>query len=108
MTAGEMVALARQAQGGDAAARHDLLVELYRCVQKRIYFLFGSRQFPDDVAQQTTIELIKGLAGFRGDTASPQTWALTIATREAYRMRAQEKRYELIEDGVVDVEIFDL
>src|SRR5258707_10060822 len=99
MTAGELAALARQAQGGDVAARHELLVELYCCVRKHIYLVLGSGALAEDAVQETMIALHRGLAGFRGDTASPRTWALAIATRVAYRLRAKETRYELVEDG---------
>jgi RNA polymerase sigma factor (sigma-70 family) len=108
MTAGELAALARQAQSGDAIARHELLVELYCYVRRHIYFVLGSGALADDAVQDTMIALHRGLAGFRGDTASPRTWALAIATRVAYRLRAREARYALVEDGTADVGVFDV
>jgi RNA polymerase sigma-70 factor (ECF subfamily) len=108
MTAGELAALARQAQSGDTAARHELLVELYCSVRKHVYLVLGSGALADDAVQETMIALHRGLAGFRGDAASPRTWALAIATRVAYRLRARETRYELVEDGTADVAVFDV
>jgi RNA polymerase sigma-70 factor (ECF subfamily) len=108
MTAGELAGLARLAQSGDPVARDELLIELYRCVRRHIYFIIGSGALADDAVQETMIALYRGLAEFRGDTASPRTWALAIATRVAFRMRARETRYALVEDGVADVEVFDV
>jgi RNA polymerase sigma-70 factor (ECF subfamily) len=107
MTAGEMVALARQAQAGDSQARHVLLVELYAAVRKHVYLVTGTGPLADDVVQETMIALHRGLAGFRGD-ASPRTWALTIATRTAYRLRRREARYEAVNDSTIDVGVFDI
>jgi RNA polymerase sigma-70 factor, ECF subfamily len=108
MTAGELAALAREAQAGDPVARNELLVELYCAVRKHIYLVLGSRALVDDAVQETMFALYRGLAGFRGDTSSPRTWALAIATRVAYRMRAKEARYDLTEDVSADVSVFDL
>jgi RNA polymerase sigma-70 factor (ECF subfamily) len=108
MTAAELAALARGAQAGDSAAWHALLVELYGAVRKHVYLTIGSGAIADDAVQETMIALHRGLAGFRGDTASPRTWALAIATRVAYRLRRKEARYQLVQDGTVDVGVFDL
>jgi RNA polymerase sigma-70 factor (ECF subfamily) len=108
MTPGELTALARRAQAGDAAARHDLLVELYGAVRKHVYLIIGSGALADDAVQETMFALHRGLASFRGDTASPRTWALAIATRIAHRLRRKEIRYQLAPDGTVDVGVFDL
>ena len=108
MMAGDLAALARRAQAGDSVAYHELLVELYQAVRKHVYFVIGSGTVADDAVQETMIALHRGLASFRGDTASPQTWALSIATRIAYRLRRKEARYLLVEDGKVDVGVFDV
>lgn len=108
MTAGELAALARRAQAGDPAARHELLVELYAAVRKHVYLVIGSGSIADDAVQETMIALHRGLESFRGDTASPRTWALAIATRIAYRLRRKEARYQLVADGTVDVGVFDV
>jgi RNA polymerase sigma-70 factor, ECF subfamily len=107
-TAEELVALARRAQAGDSGARHELLVELYGAVRKHVYLVIGSGAIAEDAVQETMIALHRGLASFRGDTASPRTWALAIATRIARRLRRKEARYQLVEDGAVDVGVFDL
>jgi RNA polymerase sigma-70 factor (ECF subfamily) len=70
--------------------------------------VLGGGALADDAVQDTMIALHRGLAGFRGDTASPRTWALSIATRIAYRLRRKETRYQLVEDGTVDVGVLDL
>lgn len=107
MTAAELAALARRAQAGEATARHALLVELYAAVRKHIYLVIGAGPVADDAVQETMIALHRGLAKFRGDTASPRTWALSIATRIAHRLRRREHRYQLVDEGTVDVGIFD-
>ena len=108
MTGEDLAALARRAQAGDPAARHELLVELYGAVRKHIYLVIGAGPVADDAVQETMIALHRGLERFRGDTASPRTWALAIATRIAYKLRRKEVRYQLVEDGTVDVGVFDL
>ena len=106
MTVGELAALARRAQSGDAGARDELLVELYCSVRKHVFLVLGSRTLVEDAVQETMLELYCGLSKFRGD-ASPRTWALTIATRVAHRLRAKEARYDLAEDGTADTTVFD-
>jgi len=103
----ELAVLARRAQSGDAAARRELLIELYRAVRKHVYFVIGTGAIADDAVQETMIALDCGLAAFRGD-ASPRTWALSIATRTARRLRRREARYELVEAGIADAAVFDL
>jgi RNA polymerase sigma-70 factor (ECF subfamily) len=103
----ELAALAQRAQSGDATARRDLLVELYRAVRKHVYLVIGAGPMADDAVQETMIAIDRGLAGFRGE-ASPRTWALSIATRKARRLRRQEARYELVEAGIADTAVFDL
>jgi RNA polymerase sigma-70 factor (ECF subfamily) len=106
MTMGELAVLVRRAQSGDAEALDELLVELYRFVRKHIFLVLGSRALVDDAVQETMIEICRGLPRFRGD-ASPRTWALTVATRVAHRLRAKEARYDLGEDGTADTTVFD-
>jgi len=106
MTAAELVALARRAQAGEASARHALLVELYAAVRTHISLVIGAGPVADDAVQETMIALHRGLATFRGD-ANPRTWALSIATRIAHRLRRREHRYQLVDEGTVDVDVFD-
>jgi|SRR3954467_7816335 RNA polymerase sigma-70 factor (ECF subfamily) len=106
MTVEELAELARRAQSGDEGARDELLVELYCSVRKHIYLVLGSRALVEDAVQETMFALYRGLPRFRGD-ASPHTWALTVATRVAHRLRAKEARYDLGEDGTADTTVFD-
>lgn len=105
MTAVDLAELARRAQAGDLTARHELLTDLYAAVRKHVYFLVGSGALADDVVQETMIALYRGLSRFRGD-ASPRTWALTIATRTAVRLRRKERRYVAVEEPS-DAAVFD-
>lgn len=104
----ELAALAQRAQAGDRDARHALLVDLYGAVRKHLYLVLGTGPLADDAVQETMLALHQGLARFRGDTASPRTWALAIATRIAYRLRRRESRYQLVDDGTVDVGVLDI
>lgn len=106
MTVGELAELARRAQSGDAGALDELLVELYCSVRKHIHLVLGSRALVEDAVQETMIALHLGLPRFRGD-ASPRTWALTVATRVAHKLRAWEARYDLDKDDMADTSVFD-
>lgn len=108
MTVGELASLARDAQAGDAVAWKQLLVELYCAVRKHVYLVLGSSVIADDAVQETMFAISRGLGRFRGDTANPRTWALAIATRISYRLRRKEQRYQLVDDGTLDLEVFDL
>jgi RNA polymerase sigma-70 factor (ECF subfamily) len=100
----ELYDLARRAQGGERAARDELLRELYAVVRKHLFYVLGGGALADDAVQETMIALYRGLDGYRGD-ANPRTWALTIATRTAGKIRRKEARYVVTED--VDSTIFD-
>jgi RNA polymerase sigma-70 factor (ECF subfamily) len=102
----ELAALVARANAGDASARHELLAQLYAAVRKHVYLLVGAGPMADDAVQETMIAIHQGLPSFRGD-ASPRTWALTIATRTAYRLRRKEGRYVPVEDAG-DPAMFDL
>ncbi|HLL23413.1 MAG TPA: RNA polymerase sigma factor [Kofleriaceae bacterium] len=97
--------VARRAQGGDRAARDELLRVLYEVVRKHLFYVLGGGGLTEDAVQETMIALYRGLGGFRGD-ANPRTWALTIATRTAMRVRRKEARY--VATGEVDAEVFDV
>jgi RNA polymerase sigma-70 factor (ECF subfamily) len=105
MTAIDLVQLARQAQSGDAAARDELLSQLYAVVRRHIYFSIGSGPLAEDAVQETMVALYRGLPAFRGE-ANPRTWALTIATRTAYKLRRREARHVVVDD--LDAEVFDV
>jgi RNA polymerase sigma-70 factor (ECF subfamily) len=97
--------VARAAQQGDRNARDELLRYLYGAVRKHVYFTIGGGPLADDVVQETMIAIHRGLATFHGD-AHPRTWALTIATRYARRMRAKDARHVPVDD--LDVATFDV
>ena len=101
----ELVDLARRAQGGERIARDELLRELYAIVRKHMFYVLGGGALVDDAVQETMIALYRGLDGFRGE-ANPRTWALTIATRTAAKIRRKEARYVATE--AVDTAVFDV
>jgi RNA polymerase sigma-70 factor, ECF subfamily len=104
---GALAALARRAQAGELAARDELLRALYQAVRKHVYFMIGGGPLAEDAVQETMIAMLQGLPGFRGD-ASPRTWALTIATRTALRIRRRDQRQvptDELDPVVFDVEL---
>jgi RNA polymerase sigma-70 factor (ECF subfamily) len=105
MTAIDLAALARQAQSGDTASRDLLLRELYGVVRRHIYFMIGGGPLAEDAVQETMVAMYRGLAAFRGE-ASPRTWAITIATRTAQKLRRREARHVVVDD--LDAQVFDI
>lgn len=104
---GALAALARRAQAGEHAARDELLRALYQAVRKHVYFTIGGGPLADDAVQETMVAVFQGLPGFRGD-ASPRTWALTIATRIALRIRRRDQRQvptDELDPATFDVEL---
>jgi RNA polymerase sigma-70 factor (ECF subfamily) len=101
----DLADLARRARAGDAAARQELLRELYAVVRKQVFFTIGGGPLTEDAVQETMVALHRGLAGFRGE-ASPRTWAITIAMRTAARLRRRELRHVATDD--VDPAVFDI
>jgi RNA polymerase sigma-70 factor (ECF subfamily) len=97
--------LAQRAQAGERSARDELLRELYAIVRKHVFFVVGGGAHAEDAVQETMIALYRGLDTFRGE-ANPRTWALTIATRTAVRIRRRESRYIATED--VDTTVFEV
>lgn len=105
MGGSSLLDLARRAQAGDRTSRDELLRELYAAVRKHIFFVLGGGALADDAVQETMVALYRGLESFRGE-ANPRTWALTIATRTAYKVRRRESRHVPTED--IDPAIFDV
>jgi RNA polymerase sigma-70 factor (ECF subfamily) len=97
--------LALGARSGDVRARDELLRLLYTAVRKHVYFVIGGGPLAEDAVQETMIAIYRGLASFQGD-AHPRTWALTIATRIARRLRARDARH--IPTDELDRAIFDI
>jgi RNA polymerase sigma-70 factor (ECF subfamily) len=105
MTAIDLAALARQAQSGDTASRDLLLRELYGVVRRHIYFMIGGGPLAEDAVQETMVAMYRGLAACRGE-ANPRTWAITIATRTAQKLRRREARHVVVDD--LDAHVFDV
>ncbi len=87
-------ALAERARQGDAAAIGELLEKHGRRVHGRLYRLLGASAELDDLVQQTFVEAIRSLAGFRGDS-SFATWLDRITCRVAYRSVPQRRSVSL-------------
>ncbi|NVB85081.1 MAG: RNA polymerase sigma factor [Kofleriaceae bacterium] len=104
-TGPDLGAVAARARAGDSAARTELLRELYAVVRRHVYLTIGGGPVADDAVQETMIALYRGLDGFRGE-ASPKTWAITIASRTARRMRRREGRQVPTEE--IDTAVFDV
>jgi RNA polymerase sigma-70 factor (ECF subfamily) len=99
----ELAELARDAVT-DPHARDALLRELYTTVRKHVFFTIGGGALADDAVQETMIALYRGLPKFRGE-ANPRTWALTIASRTALRVRRREARHVPVEE--IDAQVLD-
>jgi len=83
----DVIALARQAATGDAAATSRLLRSLASRVVRVVRAVLGSSHPDvDDVAQQALIGFIQALPAFRGD-CDPARYATTIAVRTAIGAR---------------------
>src|SRR5215475_8248079 len=103
MRAEELGELVRCARTGDPAAGRALWMEIERAVRKHLTRMLGAGAIVDDAVQDTMIAVHRGFARFRGDTASPRTWALAIATRVAGRLRRKEARYQPIGGEPLDI-----
>ena len=68
------------------------MTALYKSVRKQLWFRLGNGALTDDAVQESMLAIYRGLPQFRGE-ADPRTWAITIATRTALRMRKREARY---------------
>lgn len=105
MTTIDLAELASRARAGDTASRDELLRALYVDVRKHIYFMIGAGPLAEDAVQETMVAMYRGLPAFRGE-ASPRTWAITIATRTARRLRRKEARHVAVDD--LDMDVFDV
>lgn len=65
------------------------MTALYKSVRKQLSFMLGNGALTDDAVQESMLAIYRGLPQFRGE-ADPRTWAITIATRTALRMRKRE------------------
>lgn len=55
----------------------------------------------DEVVQDTYVEIIRHLGGFRGDS-SFLTWATAVARSQLYRQRRRRRRFA-VRDGAIDL-----
>ena len=94
-------ALVRSAVAGDRHALDRLMAFLRDDVYRLALRTLGHPTDAEDAAQEALIQILTGLATFRGD-ASVRTWAFRIAIR--HYMRFRKGRYEaMVEDfGSID------
>lgn len=86
-----------------AAASTSPLPELLRNHQPRLRAvcrrMCGPDDDPDDVLQDTYLEIVRHLAGFRGDS-SFMTWATAVARSQLNRHRRRHRRHLLRDDAI--------
>ena len=79
----------------DAATRDEAFRELYDLYGARLYSLAlrlcGNRADAQDAVQETRVDVMRGVARFRGD-AGLWTWIYRIAVRASLRVHARRKR----------------
>jgi RNA polymerase sigma-70 factor (ECF subfamily) len=79
------------ARGGDEAA----FVTLWRALHPPLlrYLTVRGDQAPEDIASETWMHVVAGLAGFEGDAAAFRAWLFTIARHRAIdHGRARSRR----------------
>ena len=98
----------RAARGGDEAAFR----ELFREIQPRLlrYLRGVTGDNAEDVAAETWVQVVRGLAGFDGDFAGFRGWVFTIArsrTIDAWRAagRRHESPTDRLPDTATDVDV---
>jgi RNA polymerase sigma-70 factor (ECF subfamily) len=84
-------------RGRDARAREAALGELFalvgRPLQQLCLRVAGDATDADDAVQETFVDVLRGLGGFRAD-ARLSTWMFRIAIRAALRVRSRRGRAE--------------
>ncbi|MBX3275156.1 MAG: RNA polymerase sigma factor [Sandaracinaceae bacterium] len=83
----------RAAIAGDRRAAQALLEGLLPRVRNLARYLLRGDGEVDDVAQLACIEILRGLAGWRGE-ASLESWALRITARVARRHARRERAHD--------------
>lgn len=94
MTHGSDLDLARQASGGDARARDQLLARHHTTIARICRRLCNDPSQCDDVFQETVIAVLRNLGSFRGD-ASFATWAYTLARTHRGRVLRTDQRHRV-------------
>jgi RNA polymerase sigma-70 factor, ECF subfamily len=92
------------AQDGDEAA----FACIFRDIQPALlrYLRVIAPDGPDDVAGDTWVHVVDGLAGFRGDEASFRAWLFTIARHRAVdsgRWRSRRRAVALEDSGAAEL-----
>jgi RNA polymerase sigma-70 factor (ECF subfamily) len=86
-----------------AAASMGPLPELLRHHQPRLRAICrrmcGPDDDADDVLQDTYVEIVRHLAGFRGDS-SFMTWATAVVRSQLHRHRRRHRRHALRDDAI--------
>ena len=79
---------------GDREARRRVARRLYDRVRTTVFYLTGGGPDAEDLVQQSLLEILRSLPGWRGEAAL-ETWADRITVRTA--MRSMKKRRRLRE-----------
>lgn len=87
--------LVSRAKAGDVAAFEHLVARHERRVYALALRMLRQEQDAEDITQQTFLDALEGLAGFRGE-ASFSTWVLRIATYAALKVIRKRKGLEVI------------
>ena len=106
-SAAEMRQLAMAAKAGESDAQTELMARLYPPIRKHIGFVMGFTAIVEDVVQESMVAIYRALPTFRGDS-SPKTWALTIATRIAWKHQKHERRHAKEISSTADLALYDL
>jgi RNA polymerase sigma-70 factor, ECF subfamily len=85
----DVTALAGEAAAGDPRAQRKLVDQLHRRVQSIALSILGSALDAEDCAQVILMEILKGLASFRGDNLL--AWSDRISVRTAIRHARQSR-----------------
>jgi RNA polymerase sigma-70 factor, ECF subfamily len=97
------VTLAR-AQGGDESAFACLFRDVQPPLLRYLQVIVPAGE-AEDVASETWLQVVRGLAGFRGDEDAFRAWLFTIARHRAVDAgRARSRRPELPQDGLTAAE----
>ena len=94
------------AQSGDLEALDKLFRGLQEPLFDRIHSIVAHREMAEDIVQDVFILLQRNLRRLR-EPKFLRAWALTIATREAYRRVAAERRYTNAAAGQDATELVD-
>jgi RNA polymerase sigma-70 factor (ECF subfamily) len=85
----DAVALAGRAAAGDPRAQRKLVDQLHRRVQSIALSIMGNALDAEDCVQVILMEILKGLASFRGESLA--AWSDRIAVRTAIRLARQRR-----------------